>query len=140
MGKKMPFTMAAFTIAALSMIGVPLTVGFTSKWYLALGALKADMWYLIPVILISSLLTAVYFWRIVESIYFAKAPEAVTQEKQIKAPPSMVIATCVLAVLCIVFGIFAYIPIKTTEIAAKSLIEPSAVVEVVRENWKGGGH
>ena len=66
LGKRMPFTMAAFTLAALSMIGVPLTVGFISKWYLATGAIDAGMWYLIPVILASSLLTVVYFWRIVE--------------------------------------------------------------------------
>jgi multicomponent Na+:H+ antiporter subunit D len=137
-GKEMPFTMAAFTIAALSMIGVPLTVGFTSKWYLALGALEAEMWYLIPVILVSSLLTAVYFWRIVESIYFAP-PKADTVETPIvKAAPSMVIATCVLALLCIFFGVFANIPAFVTELAADSLLDPAPIVEVIGEAWKGG--
>ncbi|MGR3179668.1 MAG: monovalent cation/H+ antiporter subunit D family protein [Candidatus Anammoxibacter sp.] len=72
MGKKMPFTMAAFTIAGLSMIGVPLTVGFVSKWHIAIGALDAGMWYFVPVLIISSLLTAVYFWRVIEMIYFRK--------------------------------------------------------------------
>ncbi len=142
MGRKMPFTMAAFTIAALSMIGVPLTVGFTSKWYLALGALEADMWYLIPVILFSSLLTAIYFWRIVESIYFSPAPEGLSETETgvTKAPSSMVLATCVLAILCIVFGIAAFIPASITDMAAKALLEPGQVVEAVGGAWKGGTH
>ncbi|MGR3219691.1 MAG: proton-conducting transporter transmembrane domain-containing protein [Candidatus Anammoxibacter sp.] len=72
LGKKMPFTMAAFTIAGLSMIGVPLTVGFVTKWHIAIGALDAGMWYFVPVLIVSSLLTAVYFWRIIEMIYFHK--------------------------------------------------------------------
>ena len=72
LGKKMPLVMGAFTIAALSMVGFPLTVGFVSKWYLGVGALEAGMWYLIPVILLSSLLTAVYFWRAIEIIYFQR--------------------------------------------------------------------
>ena len=72
MGKKMPFTMAAFTVAGLSMVGVPLTVGFVSKWHIAIGALDAGMWYFVPVLILSSLLTAIYFWRVIEMIYFGK--------------------------------------------------------------------
>lgn len=70
LAKKMPFTMAAFTISGLSMVGVPLTVGFVSKWHIAIGALDAGMWYFVPVLIISSLLTAIYFWRIIEMAYF----------------------------------------------------------------------
>ncbi len=127
MGRRMPITMAAFTIAALSMIGVPLTVGFVSKWYLALGALEAGMWYLIPVILVSSLLTAIYFWRIVEGIYFARpvdnpgedgdAPEGMKD-----GPAMMTIPTLALAILCIVFGVVAFIPGSVAELAAKMLL------------------
>ncbi len=126
MGKRMPFTMAAFTIGALSMIGVPLTVGFVSKWYLSLGAIRAGMWYLVPVILVSSLLTAVYFWRIVESIYFA--PAEVDSERSAEgrgrgdAPAMMVVPTLVLAVLCIVFGIVAFIPVSVADLAARMLL------------------
>ena len=125
MGRRMPITMAAFTIAALSMIGVPLTVGFVSKWYLALGALEAGMWYLIPVILVSSLLTAIYFWRIVEGIYFAKPIDnlddghtAVMKD----GPAMMTIPTLALAILCIVFGVVAFIPGSVAELAAKMLL------------------
>lgn len=124
MGRRMPFTMAAFTIGALSMIGVPLTVGFVSKWYLALGAIRAGMWYLVPVILVSSLLTAVYFWRIVEGIYFA--PVEVHSERPAEgrdeAPAMMVLPTLALAVLCIVFGILAFIPVSVADLAARMLL------------------
>jgi multicomponent Na+:H+ antiporter subunit D len=59
LGAKKPWAMAAFTVGSLSMIGVPLTVGFVSKWYLALGSLERGMWYLVPVILLSSVLMLV---------------------------------------------------------------------------------
>lgn len=139
MGKKMPLTMAAFTIGALSMIGVPLTAGFVSKWYLALGALEAGMWYLIPVILISSLLTAVYFWRIIEGIYFKDSNGHVPRESREEvfptritgasehrflgspvgdAPPGMLIPTWILAGLCLFFGIAAFIPVSIASQAA----------------------
>jgi multicomponent Na+:H+ antiporter subunit D len=65
----MPWTSAAFALAAMSMIGLPPTAGFFSKWYLALGAFEAGAWILIAVLLASTLLNAVYFFRILERIY-----------------------------------------------------------------------
>lgn len=124
LGKRMPFTMAAFTLAALSMIGVPLTVGFVSKWYLAVGAIDAGMWYLIPVILASSLLTVVYFWRIVEYAYFHKAPprqDGLTQSCD-DAPFSMIAPIYLLTALTVIFGIWAYIPLNVAGAAARSLL------------------
>ncbi|MCP4220947.1 MAG: monovalent cation/H+ antiporter subunit D family protein, partial [bacterium] len=64
--KKMPWTMAAFTVAALSMVGLPPMAGFFSKWYLVLGTVKDSNWIFLGVILLSSLLNAVYFFRILE--------------------------------------------------------------------------
>ncbi len=125
MGKKMPFTMAAFTIGALSMIGVPLTVGFVSKWYLILGALEAHMWYLVPVVLISSLLTAVYFWRVVESIYFhhTDGEESIHCVSSMnEAPAIMTIPAFLLAFFCILFGIAAFLPVSVASTAAKMLL------------------
>ena len=124
LGKKMPYTMAAFTIGALSMIGMPLTVGFVGKWYLTLGSLEAGMWYIIPVILVSSLLAVGYLWRLLDNIYF-KQPENASELKTVKAkeaPLAMLIPTCVLALLCIVLGTFAYLPISIAEEAAKVLL------------------
>jgi multicomponent Na+:H+ antiporter subunit D len=67
--KKLPWSMAAFTLAALSMIGIPPTAGFFSKWYLVLGAIDRGNWVFLAVILVSSLLNAVYFFRILEKVY-----------------------------------------------------------------------
>ncbi len=131
MGRKMPFSMAAFTIGGLSMIGVPLTVGFVSKWYIAVGALNAGMWYFVPVILLSSLLTTVYFWRIIESIYFPEKSGVRSLNKDIKSPESeirgdaplgMVIPTLVLAGLCIFFGIATFFPVSVAEKTAAMLL------------------
>lgn len=81
--KKYPWTMAAFTTAALSMVGLPPLAGFFSKWYLALGTIENSNWLLLGVILLSSLLNAVYFFRIIEKIYL-KSPE---DEKEKEAVP-----------------------------------------------------
>jgi len=122
LGLKKPYSMAAFTLGSLSMIGVPLTVGFISKWYLAMGALQNNMWYLIPVILLSSLLMLVYFWRIIDNIYF-KEDEVIVVNDALETPPAgMIVPTVVMAFLCVVFGIFAYIPVSITEKAALLLI------------------
>ncbi len=136
MGKKMPFTMGVFTVAGLSMMGVPLTVGFVSKWYIAVGALHAGMWYLIPVIITGSLLAAVYVWRIIVNIYFPdELPEQALQytdggteitdhESQYsEAPWIMLGPTMALAALCIYFGISATAPLYVAEKAAVMLLQ-----------------
>ena len=64
--REMPWSMAAFSIAAVSMIGLPPTAGFFSKWYLAKGALEQDRWILLATLLASTLMNAVYFVRIFE--------------------------------------------------------------------------
>jgi multicomponent Na+:H+ antiporter subunit D len=72
---KLPWSMAAFTLAALSMIGLPPAAGFFSKWYLALAAIDRGNWVFLAVILISSLLNAVYFFRILEKVYLLPSPD-----------------------------------------------------------------
>lgn len=67
--KKYPVTMALFTIAAISMIGLPPMAGFFSKWALALGTIEGGQWFLFAAILSSSLLNAVYFFKILERVY-----------------------------------------------------------------------
>ncbi|KHE91709.1 MAG: monovalent cation/H+ antiporter subunit D family protein [Candidatus Scalindua rubra] len=133
MCKKMPFTMAVFTVAGLSLMGVPLTVGFVSKWYIAIGALNAGMGYLIPVIITGSLLSAVYIWRIIVNIYFPDelpepellytdgGTEITDNDTYSEAPWSMLAPTMVLAVLCIYFGISATAPLSIAEKAAVML-------------------
>ncbi|MEA3358760.1 MAG: monovalent cation/H+ antiporter subunit D family protein [Thermodesulfobacteriota bacterium] len=67
--KKMPFTMAVFVLSGLSVIGIPPTCGFFSKWYLILGAIKANGWVFVAALLISSLLNAILFFRVIENTY-----------------------------------------------------------------------
>ena len=74
LGRKMPWTFLAFTFAALAMMGVPPTNGFFSKWYLAVGLASAKQWVLLVLLILSSLLTAGYFFRLLERIY-ARTPE-----------------------------------------------------------------
>ncbi|MBZ4671865.1 monovalent cation/H+ antiporter subunit D family protein [Deferribacterales bacterium Es71-Z0220] len=118
--KRMPFTSFAFLIFALSMIGIPVTSGFISKWYLVLGAINSGKWLGVIVILISSLLTAVYFWRIVDRIFFTNSDNKVNR---IKEPLSMLIPTYTLVAITIYFGIFPAKLVKYTEIAANLLME-----------------
>ncbi len=69
-GRRMPWTMGAFTIAALSMIGLPPAVGFVSKWYMLSGAMEARQWPVVGVIVVSTLLNAGYFLPIVYRAFF----------------------------------------------------------------------
>lgn len=109
--KKYPWTMASFTIAALSMIGLPPLAGFFSKWYLALGTIENSKWLYLAVILISSLLNAVYFFRIIEKVYLkspAKSKDTGSNDFKVKrneVAPSMLIPTLILAVGLIVLGL-----------------------------------
>lgn len=74
-GRLMPLTMSAFAIGALSMIGVPPTVGFVSKWYMLSGAFDAAAWGVIGVIILSTLLNAGYFLPIIARAFFRHPPE-----------------------------------------------------------------
>jgi multicomponent Na+:H+ antiporter subunit D len=74
-GREMPWTMAAFTVAALGMIGVPPTAGFVTKWYLGLGAAEAGQPWMIAILVVSSLLNAAYFLPIVARAWFRPAAD-----------------------------------------------------------------
>ncbi|WHH58777.1 proton-conducting transporter membrane subunit [Petroclostridium sp. X23] len=71
-GKEMPVTLGIFTVGALSMVGLPLLPGFISKWYLALAAIEGQKPILVGVILLSSLLNAVYYFPIVINAFFGE--------------------------------------------------------------------
>jgi multicomponent Na+:H+ antiporter subunit D len=75
MHRRMPFTMAVFVIAALSVIGIPPTCGFFSKWYLILGGIDANKWVFVAVLLVSSLLNVILFFRCIESAYLEPVAE-----------------------------------------------------------------
>ncbi len=120
MGRKMPFTMAAFTAGGLSLIGVPLTAGFISKWYLVLGMVEKNLWAPAGVVLIGSLLAVIYIWRVVEVIYFHKAAEEDADVKE--APFSLVIPAWILIGASFYFGINAGLTSKLAHQAAQVLL------------------
>lgn len=104
-GRRMPWTMAAFTIGALSMIGVPPTAGFVSKWYILGGALEARHYLAVFTLIASTVLNAVYFLPIVYRAWMR--PEAVPPAKPHgEAPWQMVIALTATALLTIMFFVF----------------------------------
>jgi len=109
-GRKLPWTAAAFTLAALSMIGIPPTAGFFSKWYLVLAGIEESQWFFVAVILISSLLNAVYFFRVLEKMYLHVHPKEDNTEMKVverdEVPASMLIPTLVFAGLILLFGLF----------------------------------
>ena len=107
LGRRMPFTTAAFVLGGLSLIGVPLTVGFVSKWYLVLAALERGWWPVAALILIASLIAVCYIWRVVEAAYFQKADDQSEDSQPEEAPLSMQIPMWLLIGTTLFFGISA---------------------------------
>jgi multicomponent Na+:H+ antiporter subunit D len=116
-GRRMPWTMAAFTVAAFGMMGVPPLAGFVTKWYLGVGALEAGHPWVVAVLVASTLLNAAYFLPIVHRAWFAE-PRSWTDEGRhgrfethwaLLAPP------LVTALLSIAVGLFAVTPVSPLE-------------------------
>lgn len=116
LNKKMPFTMAAFTITALSMVGIPPACGFFSKWYLILGTIEAGQWVWAAALLCSSLINAVLFFRVIECAYLKPMEPAYalnggeTKHEEIQrdeAPLTMLVPIVIMAAGVILLGIFS---------------------------------
>jgi multicomponent Na+:H+ antiporter subunit D len=122
LAKRMPWTMAAFVAGGLSLIGVPLTVGFISKWYLILAALERGWWPIAAVVLFTSLLAAVYIWRVVEAAYFRAAPEGGPLAQVREAPLGLLIPTWVLIAANFYFGIDSSSTTGVARLAAANLL------------------
>ena len=119
LGRAMPWTMAAFVVGGLSLIGVPFTVGFISKWYLVQAALEQGMWPVAGVVLLGSLLALMYVWKVVEVAYFREAdPELEISE----APLSLLAPTWVLVLGNLYFGINASDSVGIATRAAEVLL------------------
>lgn len=108
-GRRMPWTMTAFGIGALSMIGLPPAVGFVSKWYILTAAMSLEHWVIVGVLILSTLLNAGYFIPIVWRA-FMRAPPADPDDQHHdahgEAPTIMVVAQTVTAAL--VVGLFFF--------------------------------
>ncbi len=122
MGRRMPWTMAAFVFGALSLVGVPLTVGFISKWYLLLAALERGWWPLAVVVVLTSLLAAVYCGRVIEVAYFRDPEPGSIQARAREAPPMMLIPVWVLIAANVYFGIDTDLTVGVASRAAGVLL------------------
>jgi multicomponent Na+:H+ antiporter subunit D len=101
-GRRMPWTMAAFSVGALSLIGIPPLAGFFSKWFIVLGAAETGHWMALAVLLISTLLNAAYFLPIMYAAYFRK--EKPMDHGHGEAPAPMVAAMAASALMVIGFA------------------------------------
>ena len=117
----MPATMFAWTLGGLGLIGVPVTAGFISKWYLVSAALERGWWPVAVLVLASSLLALVYTWRVVEIAYFQEPPERSVAVRE--APAVMLVATYVLIGATLVFGIWTSFPVGVASQTAHMLLE-----------------
>jgi multicomponent Na+:H+ antiporter subunit D len=129
-GRRLPLTMTAFTVAAFGMIGVPPTAGFISKWYLGMGGLEAGQGWVIIVLATSSLLNALYFLPIVHVAFFRSPPEPWDEsrlDRRLEAPWMLVVPAAATAALSLAAGLLAgleFSPLGLAERAAASVYAP----------------
>jgi multicomponent Na+:H+ antiporter subunit D len=115
--RRMPFTMGALVVAGLSVMGIPPLCGFFSKWYLILGAIDGQQWLFVAVLLASSLLSAILFFRVIDNTYFdhIRARNGDSHQESVISPPeqteideaplSMLVPTLVAALGIVVLGV-----------------------------------
>jgi len=120
LAKRMPWTMAAFVGGGLSLIGVPTTAGFVSKWYLILAALEKGWWYVAVLIVVSSLIAVVYVFRVIEAAYFRDAPEDLRDVTE--APVSLLVPSWILVFANFYFGVETSVSVGIAERAAQALM------------------
>lgn len=110
LNRKMPISSIAACLAVLSMVGIPPTCGFFSKWYLMLGAYQAEQYVYIGVLVVSSLLNAIYYFRIVEQMFVqheASLTEIHEPETRFGLPTSLLIPISVTGLMILLLGLFS---------------------------------
>ena len=115
-GQKYPITSFALLICGVSLIGIPLTNGFVSKLYLFQALYHNHMFITIALVAISSALAVIYFWKIVESLWFSSIKtEAVSED------PAIYIPLWLVAISIIIFGIFSAPIVELANMASSNL-------------------
>ncbi|QID19891.1 monovalent cation/H+ antiporter subunit D family protein [Nitrogeniibacter mangrovi] len=120
LGRTMPVASFAFVIGGLSLIGIPGTAGFISKWYLVTAAMEAGQWWLAAAVVLSSLLAVLYVWRFVEVAYFRAPPE--DHPPVGEAPLSMLVPALLMIGACVWFGLDASWSGHMAQLAAESML------------------
>lgn len=106
LARRMPWTFAALVVGGLSLIGIPGTLGFISKWALVLAAIDREMWLVVVLVPVGSLLALAYVWRLLEACGGGPAGEGADHEARCEAPPSMLVPIWTLALVNLVFGVW----------------------------------
>ncbi|GAB1392216.1 proton-conducting transporter membrane subunit [Rhodocyclaceae bacterium] len=119
-GRRMPWTMAAFGIGALSMIGLPPAAGFVSKWYLVSGAMSQGAWLALFVVLLSTLLNAAYFLPIVYRAFFRPLSAEAEHHPHGEAPLPIVIALSLTAAGTLALFFFPDVPLALAQQLVKA--------------------
>jgi multicomponent Na+:H+ antiporter subunit D len=120
LGRAMPWTMSAFALGGLSLIGVPPTAGFISKWYLILAALAQGWWWLAGLVLATSLIAVMYVWKIVEAAWFRELPLEHAELRE--APLALLVPVWVLTAANLWFGIDTRLSAGVAARAAEMLL------------------
>ena len=123
LGKKMPWTSAAMVICGLSLIGIPGTAGYVSKWLLVQAALEKEMWIFALLIVLSSVIALAYVWRMIEALYLT--PSFVEKDVQ-EVSLSLLIPLWILTLATIYFGLFTDLTFGVSDSAASGLLSGSS--------------
>ncbi len=118
-GRAMPWSMGAVVIGGCGLIGVPLTAGFVSKWYLIVAALEGQAWIVAAAIVLTSLLTVIYVWRTIEVLYLQRPDEKMQDVREV--PASMLIPTWLMIAMVIWLGIDTTLTVGLAGRAAATL-------------------
>ena len=107
----MPVTSLTMSVCALSMIGLPPFAGFFSKWYLAIGAVQNGQYLFVAVLILSSLLSALYFFRVLEKLFMdkktaVKIQNPVSVKTRLELPWQMIVPMVTSIFAIILLGLF----------------------------------
>lgn len=120
LGRAMPWTMGAFAVGAMSVIGLPLTGGLLSKIYMIWGAADAQQYVLLAVYLVSSVLNGVYFFPIVYRAFFGKPDEGENHDQRREAPLACLLPLVVTASVCVLLFFFPNVFFELTSLMISS--------------------
>jgi multicomponent Na+:H+ antiporter subunit D len=120
LGRAMPWTFGTIIIGGMSLVGVPGTAGFISKWYLIVAALEREAWISVAAILIGSLLAVVYVGKLIEALYFK--PMTDTSSSVTEAPMLLLLPTWGLVLANIYFGLDTSLTVGIAKKAAAILM------------------
>ena len=126
LGRQMPWTFTAFALAGLSIIGVPTTVGFISKWYLVLASIESGAWWLVILLVVTSLMALYYIWRVIEAAWFSPRPDGAKTVTE--APLALLVPTWIVVALNFYFGLDTRLTVGAATAAAQALLNPGVAM------------